>query len=136
MRNRVRVELRSEIDELYARTRRSPDGAVVTVATVTSVNSPYTVLASDSLVKFDESNGLLATASLPAAPLVGERHTFKWWNWTIASPPPVIDGDGKQIESWPSPQGAQGLGATTTITTQGGQGTWEYDGTQWVLVGT
>ena len=32
-------------------------------------------------------------------------------------------------------RGVGGLVATTTITTQGGQGTWEYDGTQWVLVG-
>ena len=54
----------------------------------------------------------------------------------MASPPPVVSGNGKQIESWPSPQGAQGLGASTTITTQGGQGTWQYDGTQWALVGT
>jgi hypothetical protein len=105
-----------------------------TVATVTSVNSPYAVKPTDSLVKFDESNGLLATAVLPAAPVIGERHTFKWWNWDLASPPPVVGGGGKQVESWPNNEGAQSLGPTTNITTQGAQGTWEYDGTQWVLV--
>jgi hypothetical protein len=105
------------------------------VATVTSTNSPYTVKSTDSLVKFDESNGNVATAEFPASPTVGERHTFKWWNWTLASPPPAINGNGKQVESWPNNQGAQSLGATTNITTQGEQGTWEYDGTQWVIVG-
>ena len=107
-----------------------------TFATVTSANSVYTVLSTDSLIEFDESNGLLATVQMPVAPTLGERHTFKWWNWTIASPPPAVSGNGHPIESWPNPLGANALSTETNITTQGGQGTWQFDGTNWVLVAT
>ena len=107
-----------------------------TVASVSSTNSPYTVLATDTLIEFNEGNGLLATAQFPAAPSTGERHTFKWWNYVAGSPPPLINGNGKQVEAWTNPVGLPGLASSTNITTQGAQGTWEYDGTQWVLVGT
>jgi hypothetical protein len=107
-----------------------------TVVTVTSGNSTYTVLSTDSLIEFDTSNGVIATAQMPSAPAIGERHTFKWWNYTNTSPSPVIGGNGKQIEAWSNPVGLAGLAATSTISTQGAQGTWEYDGTHWVLVGT
>lgn len=105
-----------------------------TTATVTSANSPYNIGPTDTLIEFDESNGALATANFPPGPTIGRRITFKWWNWTIASPPPVINGNGAQVESWTNPLGAQGLGPSTTISTQGGQGNWQYDGTRWVLV--
>jgi len=105
-----------------------------TVATVSSVNSPYTVLPTDDLVLFNEGNGLLATALLPAAPAVGRKITFKYWNYTGGSPPPLISGNGKTLEAWTNPVGLAGLAATSTITTQGGQGTWEYDGVEWVLI--
>jgi hypothetical protein len=106
---------------------------VVTVATVTSANSPYAVLVTDNLVLFDESNGLRATATLPTAPTVGRTITFKWWNYTLGAPPPVIQGNGKMIEAWDNPVGAPGLAGSSVISTQGGQGTWEYDGVEWVL---
>jgi hypothetical protein len=92
------------------------------------------VSPTDDLVLFDESNGLLATANLPAAPATGRKITFKWWAYTLGAPPPVINGNGKQLEAWTNPVGLSGLAASSVITTQGGQGTWEYDGTEWVLI--
>jgi len=112
----------------------SPPAPPVTVATVTSANSPYTVSATDDLVLFNESNGLLATATLPAAPVVGRKITFKWWAYTLGAPPPVILGNGKPLEAWTNPVGLSGLAASSVISVQGGQGTWEYDGTEWVLI--
>lgn len=96
----------------------SPPASPTTVATVTSITSPYVVSPTDDLVLFDESNGLLATANLPAAPATGRKITFKWWAYTLGAPPPVINGNGKQLEAWTNPAGATG-GATTFLNTGG-----------------
>jgi hypothetical protein len=87
-----------------------------------------------------ESNAAGAIAvKFEAAPVASTRHTVKWWTQaTVGDPPPQVNGNGKQVESsggTPNVNtGATSLGATTNLTTIGQQNTWEYDGTQWVIV--
>jgi len=134
LRNRVRVELRSEIDAALA--RGAGGRYALTAALVTSTNSPYAVRHTDVVVEFDESNGALATAVLPTGPTVGERHTFVWWGWVGGSPPPLVEGGGSELV--PYAQGVQSskaLAAQSNITSQGGIYSLQWDGSQWMLVG-
>jgi hypothetical protein len=112
------------------------DTGVPTSQTVTSANSPYSVLNTDAVVLFDESNGSLASATLPAALVVGERHTFIWWKWVLASPPPVVNANaGKMLVPFAQNVQASGaLAASTAITAQGASATYMWDGTEWQLV--
>jgi hypothetical protein len=105
----------------------------LTAATVTSVNSPYAVLNTDRIVLFDESNGNVARANLPAPSHVGEAHTFVWFKWTGASPPPVIGGGGNQLTPYSQATQTSGaLVATTNILSQGDRITYEWDGAEWM----
>jgi hypothetical protein len=74
-----------------------------------------------------------------AAPVTGKRRTVKYWaQATSGDPGPQVNGNGKQIESCGGTasvgSGAASLVASTFLTTLGQESTWEYDGTQWVLV--
>jgi hypothetical protein len=105
--------------------------------------SPYTALATDQLILVDNALGsTVVTVNMPAAPVAGQRHTVKWWksNATPAGPP-IISGNGNNIESWTAATGSSGTAATTTINQIGGEGTWEWAPTvsgtavnRWVLV--
>ena len=121
------------LDQLAARTPLLP-----TVAVVTGLNTPYTALPTDGLIEV-ESAGAFRQVNFEAAPSTGQRHTVKWWSYAGAGdPPPQVNGNGKQVESISGPNaslGLTGLAASTNIVTPGGFAMWEYDGTQWVLVG-
>jgi len=122
----------------------SPTGVVTvsqvsgsTTAVVTSANTPYTALPTDSLIEV-ESAGAFREVLFEAAPSTGKRHTVKWWSYAGGGDPlPEVSGNGKQIEASAGGTpfaGLSGLVATTNLPTPGGSVTWEYDGTQWVIV--
>jgi hypothetical protein len=116
-----------------------------TNAYVTAGNSPYTALASDDLILFDNSaaGGVQLTLKFEAAPVPGTRHRVLWWASTSPlGARPIVDGNGNQLASWTSGTGKTSLGATTNITQLAGEGEWEFVGTSsgtavnaWVLVG-
>lgn len=103
----------------------------MTVARVTSGNTPYTALSTDDLIIADESGGNVVI-KFEAAPTTTTRHTVKWLAWTATSAPVAIQGNGKQLESADS---SGTLGSSASLTQQGGAVTWEYDGTEWLVVG-
>jgi hypothetical protein len=113
-----------------------PPAPVAPVPVVTSANSPYALAPVDSLVEFDESNGFGARALLPPNPMIGESHTFVWPKWTLSSPPPVIDGNGKQLTPYSQiSQSSGALVSTTAITDFDGRVTYRFDGAAWALAG-
>jgi len=137
MRNRVRVELRSAIDELYAKTRGKGSSTTYTTATVTG-GETYAVKNTDIVVKMDSSNGTRPTATLPTSGLtIGERHTFIWFAWDGSQVPPAISGGGNDLMPWGgmSSSGNAGLLGATTIGSTGQSFTLMWDGVEWVQAG-
>jgi hypothetical protein len=114
------------------------DSRDMATATVTEATSPYVVPLGVTLVEFDNSAaGTVVSATLPAISAVsnGYRVTFVWWAWKDAnSKPPTINAAGSdKLGTWVA-TGKAGLAGTTGITQTGAAGTWQSDGTQWILV--
>lgn len=116
----------------------TPGENTVTTVVVNNLNTGYTVQPTDDLIMFDGSAGsTLLSVTFEGTPRIGKRVTCKWWKWASpdgTTPPPLVRGGGNQIEPFNNPGGAN-LGTQTNITVEGQAGTWEYDGTEWVLVG-
>jgi hypothetical protein len=111
----------------------SGGGIGSTAATVTS-GQTYAVKSTDIVIRMDTSGGATATADLPAAGFIGERHTFYWWNWGVGQTPPTINANGLQRMvpyNGQESAGAAGLVAQTTITNPGASFTLVWDGTEW-----
>jgi len=106
---------------------------VMTGAIVTSANSPYTALPTDDLIVIDESNGLLATVLFEPNPTSDAGHTVVWFKWAAGAPPPVVNGNGKQLVPYSqTTQQSGALVSSTQITSQGDRFTWKFDGVEWV----
>lgn len=111
-------------------------GVVGTSATVTS-GTAYSLLATDTVIRFDTTGGTTATANMIAPTYIGQRVTFYWWAWGAGQVAPTINVDAghKMVPfSGQASSGAAGLATTTTISTPGAAYTLEWDGTEWVSI--
>lgn len=126
----------ASLQALYTLIAGSP-GVPQTAATVVS-GQTYTLLASDSVIRFDTTGGTTATADMHAGGYIGQPVTFYWWAWSVAdaggpTPPTVNAPAGISVVpySGQATSGAAGLVSTTAITTPGASFTLKWDGTEW-----
>lgn len=114
----------------------SAPGQPITVGIAAAVNTPYTALPSDFLIKVDASSGQQITVTFESSPATGSYHKVLWWKWISSSPPPIVSAGGKQLTPYGQQTQTSGALATSTaITQQGDSPAWLFDGTQWLLVG-
>lgn len=106
-------------------------------ATVTG-GTTYTLLATDLFVSLDTSNGSLATAQMVVPSFIGQKWTFWWKAYQIATPlPPKIIAPGSVLIMPYSGQPSSGTTGWTTssnITTPGATWTVVWDGAELVTV--
>ena len=126
--------------ETLAMLARGGGGSVPigTAATVIS-GQTYTLLPTDTVIRFDTSGGATATANMVAALYIGQRVTFYWWNWGVGQTPPTINSPTAPVTKMVPfagqvTGGAAGLVTSTTITTPGASFTLEWTGTEWASV--
>lgn len=106
----------------------------MTIATVNTSNSPYTVQSTDIVIECDVTGGPV-TVVFENTPLTANMHTVKNTAGDSSINPITVSGvtSSKSIEDINSP-GTFPAGKTTTIKQKGGAGTWLYDGTRWIYV--
>lgn len=97
----------------------------------------YTIARSDSIIEFDESNGMQPVAMLPADAIhglfVGRTITFVWTAWDAGlSALPKIDGNGNNVVAFSGMPASATFTPTTTMSTTGSAYTLKWDGAHWV----
>ena len=105
----------------------------ITIQTLTHSSPAYTTTATDSLIEVDVSAGALVAAVTLANRSIGSQITVKDMKSLSATTPIGVTGGAIPIED-PNNVGTFVTG-TVWIKTSGAAPTWEYDGTQFVLVG-
>lgn len=93
----------------------------------TAITSTDTAAAGERMV-YDPSGGVF-TLNAPAAPAIGDRWGVK--NRTSSAAAITISGNGSNIES---PTASFSVSASFSLIGDGIAVTWEYDGTQWLVV--
>ena len=97
----------------------------------------YTIVSTDAIILFDESNGMQPAALLPADAAHGlfidRTIAFVWIAWDAGlSAQPLINGNGNNLVSFSGMPASATYAATTTISTPGAAYTLKWDGADWV----
>jgi hypothetical protein len=110
-----------------------------TAATVIG-GETYDAQPTDTVFRADSSNGEQPVIQLTTPTYIGQKFTVYWEAWATGAGQPVgplvIAPSGIKMQSvnGQSVSGSAGLVTETTLTTPGGEFTWEWTGTELISV--